>query len=320
MEENFKTLVQSKSGLRMVCSSEAHRSAFEMALPHWSPDSDFVSCSSCQSKFDFLKRKHHCRRCGLIFCNNCCNQKSAHPRMCFVDPVRMCAPCASKTRKENDFFDKSLLVLTRGSTANVAFKRMPSESDGRVSWESDSNVTPESPQPRSHNESNSDLTFFLPEESFESIDRDLTDLSLGGDSRELRCALCPLHRNLIFMSAAHDDCREVARFDMTQLTSCHSGQSPSDAFQGNHDSFPTTSSMHSLSSQQSDPDVTPPFPNQITVTFCVPSKGFTSDHSKTMIVTLAPIKRVRSSRDDEQHLRWLNAFQKASQLLINTLV
>nr|KAF6503572.1 zinc finger FYVE-type containing 21 [Molossus molossus] len=68
----------------------------------------------CDAKFDFLTRKHHCRRCGKCFCDKCCGQKVALPRMCFVDPVRQCSACALVSRKEAEFFDKQLRVLLSG--------------------------------------------------------------------------------------------------------------------------------------------------------------------------------------------------------------
>lgn len=59
--------------------------------------------------------QHHCRRCGKCFCDKCCGQKVALPRMCFVDPVRQCAACALVSRKEAEFFDKQLRVLLSGT-------------------------------------------------------------------------------------------------------------------------------------------------------------------------------------------------------------
>lgn len=46
----------------------------------WTSDSQSNSCNACQSPFDaFLNRKHHCRLCGLVFCNNCSNTRSLIP-------------------------------------------------------------------------------------------------------------------------------------------------------------------------------------------------------------------------------------------------
>ncbi|KAJ3224931.1 hypothetical protein HK099_007651 [Clydaea vesicula] len=40
---------------------------------HWKLDKDVDECNNCQIKFNFLNRKHHCRKCGNIFCIRCCN-------------------------------------------------------------------------------------------------------------------------------------------------------------------------------------------------------------------------------------------------------
>uniref|UniRef100_A0A3B3Q226 Zinc finger, FYVE domain containing 21 n=1 Tax=Paramormyrops kingsleyae TaxID=1676925 RepID=A0A3B3Q226_9TELE len=73
-------------------------------------------CMQCDTKFDFITRKHHCRRCGRCFCDKCCSKKVALPRMCFVDPVRQCAECGLVSQKESEFYDKQLKVLMGGGT------------------------------------------------------------------------------------------------------------------------------------------------------------------------------------------------------------
>lgn len=75
----------------------------------------------CDAKFDFLTRKHHCRRCGKCFCDKCCSQKVALRRMCFVDPVRQCGRCALVSLREAEFFDRQLRVLLAGATFLVTF-------------------------------------------------------------------------------------------------------------------------------------------------------------------------------------------------------
>uniref|UniRef100_A0A5F9D4T3 FYVE-type domain-containing protein n=1 Tax=Oryctolagus cuniculus TaxID=9986 RepID=A0A5F9D4T3_RABIT len=96
-------------------------------LPARTPQLDPVSplqcprCMQCDAKFDFITRKHHCRRCGKCFCDRCCSQKVALRRMCFVDPVRQCAACALVSHKEAEFYDKQLKVLLSGATFLVTF-------------------------------------------------------------------------------------------------------------------------------------------------------------------------------------------------------
>ncbi|XP_036102200.1 zinc finger FYVE domain-containing protein 21 isoform X2 [Molossus molossus] len=116
-----KKLVRSPSGLRMVPEHRAFGSPFGLEEPQWVPDKECPRCMQCDAKFDFLTRKHHCRRCGKCFCDKCCGQKVALPRMCFVDPVRQCSACALVSRKEAEFFDKQLRVLLSGATFLVTF-------------------------------------------------------------------------------------------------------------------------------------------------------------------------------------------------------
>lgn len=111
-----KKLVRSPSGLRMVPENGAFNSPFSLDEPQWVPDKECARCMQCDTKFDFITRKHHCRRCGRCFCDKCCSKKVALPRMCFVDPVRQCAECSLTSQKEVEFYDKQLKVLMAGGT------------------------------------------------------------------------------------------------------------------------------------------------------------------------------------------------------------
>ncbi|XP_006003398.1 zinc finger FYVE domain-containing protein 21 isoform X1 [Latimeria chalumnae] len=111
-----KKLVRSPSGLRMMPEMGAYSSPFSLDEPQWVPDKECPRCMQCDTKFDFITRKHHCRRCGKCFCDKCCSKKVPLPRMCFVDPVRQCAECALISQKETEFYDRQLKVLMNGAT------------------------------------------------------------------------------------------------------------------------------------------------------------------------------------------------------------
>ncbi|KAK6644999.1 hypothetical protein RUM43_001275 [Polyplax serrata] len=111
-----KKLIKSKSGLRIVLINQKYRSPFLLCEPCWVPDNEITHCTSCKEKFNFTKRKHHCRRCGRIYCSSCSCSRIALPRFSFVDPVRVCNSCADITEQESEFFDKRIKTLTNGAT------------------------------------------------------------------------------------------------------------------------------------------------------------------------------------------------------------
>ncbi|EJU06536.1 ankyrin [Dacryopinax primogenitus] len=55
--------------------------------PTWEPDSDVIECRNCHRRFGFLLRKHHCRRCGHIFCDRCSSHRfPLYPADVVLDP------------------------------------------------------------------------------------------------------------------------------------------------------------------------------------------------------------------------------------------
>ncbi|CAG9820534.1 unnamed protein product [Phaedon cochleariae] len=59
--------------------------------PHWIPDADATSCLHCDMKFTVLKRRHHCRACGLVLCSKCCHLRF---KLDYLDAeARVCNKC-----------------------------------------------------------------------------------------------------------------------------------------------------------------------------------------------------------------------------------
>lgn len=46
----------------------------------WQEDEKITSCAACKQLFTWLKKKHHCRKCGLIFCDECSKGKKLIPK------------------------------------------------------------------------------------------------------------------------------------------------------------------------------------------------------------------------------------------------
>ncbi|KVH89594.1 Tetratricopeptide-like helical [Cynara cardunculus var. scolymus] len=85
---------------------------------------DASHCQGCSSQFTFINRKHHCRRCGGLFCGSCTQQRM-YLRGQGESPVRICEPC--KTLEEAARFEmryghknKSKRVLGDGGNESVS--------------------------------------------------------------------------------------------------------------------------------------------------------------------------------------------------------
>lgn len=61
--------------------------------PAWIPDESAPHCMSCQSVFTVVRRRHHCRNCGKVFCGKCSANTVPLPRYGHVKPVRVCNRC-----------------------------------------------------------------------------------------------------------------------------------------------------------------------------------------------------------------------------------
>ncbi|NP_001087164.1 zinc finger FYVE-type containing 28 L homeolog [Xenopus laevis] len=61
--------------------------------PEWLPDNASSHCMSCYASFTLLRRRHHCRSCGKIFCSQCSAYSSTLPYIISTHPVRVCSHC-----------------------------------------------------------------------------------------------------------------------------------------------------------------------------------------------------------------------------------
>ncbi|XP_035403246.1 lateral signaling target protein 2 homolog isoform X3 [Cygnus olor] len=61
--------------------------------PDWVPDEACSYCTACKAPFTVIRRKHHCRSCGKIFCSRCSSHSAPLPRYGQMKPVRVCTHC-----------------------------------------------------------------------------------------------------------------------------------------------------------------------------------------------------------------------------------
>lgn len=67
---------------------------------HWMPDSAGKECYDCQEKFTPFRRRHHCRICGLLFCNRCCSYEPQAKLAGYGESnIRLCSYCSSTLLK-----------------------------------------------------------------------------------------------------------------------------------------------------------------------------------------------------------------------------
>lgn len=65
----------------------------------WIPDSLAEKCYGCHSSFSLVLRRHHCRRCGNVFCDACSSARIPLVAAGFFTPVRVCEKCCVAARK-----------------------------------------------------------------------------------------------------------------------------------------------------------------------------------------------------------------------------
>lgn len=64
--------------------------------PQWIHDSDANECLRCRAEFTAIRRRHHCRACGNIFCHACSSKQAPIPKFGIEKEVRVCDTCYDK--------------------------------------------------------------------------------------------------------------------------------------------------------------------------------------------------------------------------------
>lgn len=64
-----------------------------MVAPLWTPDAERSTCQKCDAMFSLIFRRHHCRSCGDVVCDNCSTHRFLLLHLDTKKEVRVCDAC-----------------------------------------------------------------------------------------------------------------------------------------------------------------------------------------------------------------------------------
>ena len=99
----------------------------------WIPDTRVHRCFSCNLDFSIMRRKHHCRSCGRIFCSNCSSHREIIPSYfktyapshseTVSTPQRTCGKCAQQLKSASSV-EWLIRILTHLPVSFVDFFKL----------------------------------------------------------------------------------------------------------------------------------------------------------------------------------------------------
>ncbi|KAK6159979.1 hypothetical protein DH2020_003360 [Rehmannia glutinosa] len=103
-DRNVPTLVdflKDKQVKRIACGSNF---TAVICLHKWISTADNSVCSGCHNPFNFIRKRHNCYNCGLVFCKACSTRKSLKASLApsANKPYRVCDDCFTKLQKTID--------------------------------------------------------------------------------------------------------------------------------------------------------------------------------------------------------------------------
>jgi hypothetical protein len=78
-------------------SRNSSSSSRRYVVPRWQPDAEVTECPICNRPFTWLFRRHHCRKCGRVVCNECSPHRITIPRQFIVNPPGLEMPGSATT-------------------------------------------------------------------------------------------------------------------------------------------------------------------------------------------------------------------------------
>eukprot|EP00794_Sanderia_malayensis_P006103 gene6103-6807_t len=106
--------------------------------PVWVKDEDVTMCMLCAVRFSFLSRRHHCRSCGRIVCDNCSKYKA---RLAYTnnEVKRVCYVCHRKlnvdqTQQTDSYISKKTVIDRVARDPKRRRSTIVTEVKGELMW------------------------------------------------------------------------------------------------------------------------------------------------------------------------------------------
>jgi hypothetical protein len=100
----LRTQLDDPGVTRRRCMTDKQKAEVAV-IDGWSAKTAEQQCEGCRKSFRMagvlVNRRHHCRRCGKVFCANCCGQEMKVPKLGYtIDKVKVCDGCAKQLKLE----------------------------------------------------------------------------------------------------------------------------------------------------------------------------------------------------------------------------
>jgi len=81
-EDNPREQMAKTRVSKTMNSDDLHLASIFCPKEQWELDMQRRTCPDCKRGFDFFRRKHHCRVCGVVKCGDCTNQRILDEKVC----------------------------------------------------------------------------------------------------------------------------------------------------------------------------------------------------------------------------------------------
>ncbi|XP_017973996.1 PREDICTED: uncharacterized protein LOC18604653 isoform X1 [Theobroma cacao] len=126
-DRNVPTLVdalQNKRVKRVVCGSNFTAA---ICLHDWALGADHFNCFGCRNPFSFIRKRHNCYNCGLVFCKACSCKKSLKAALApnMNKPYRVCDDCFTKLNRKKESRSTPEFVKNSRESLNQNSNELP---------------------------------------------------------------------------------------------------------------------------------------------------------------------------------------------------